>query len=189
MPMTPLRLVARVRSFVAAHPVAAVGLLATVSIAAASVTVTYTNSSTLATTVVAAPVQFEAGTDSGLGRYVTAYAISSNGTYFTSTVAGIPEGTVSVGSFVKIHNVDTSNHGVTLATSQVTAAGISAYTLEILDASASSAGTLTLTAASPSVTVTIPAGETWTGKLTLTLGSAAGLNNATVSRSVSMTVS
>lgn len=188
MPKTPLRLVARVRSFAGTHPIAALALIAGVGLASAAVTVTYTTASTVATTVVAAPVQFESGTDSAISRYITAYSISSNGTYFTSTVAGVPEATVAVGSYVKIHNVDSASHAVTLSTTQVTASGITAYTLEILDQSSASQGTLTFTAGSPSVSFTVPAGQTWTGKLTLTLGSGAGLNNAVVSRSVTMSV-
>lgn len=180
--------VGRARTFAATHPLVAVAVVATVGIAAAAVTVTYTNPSSLTTSVVAAPVQFEAGDDSAIGRYVTAYAISSNRTYFTSSVSGIPEGSVAVGSYVKIHNVDSASHGVTLATTQVTSAGISAYTLALLNPAAATQATLTFTDASPSATVTIPAGETWTGKLTLTLGTAAGLNNATVTRSVTMSI-
>ena len=174
-----------------AKPLLATALVLSAGLAAAAITVTYTTSSTITTGVVAAPVQFEAGNDAGpsaLTTFVTAYAISSNKTYVTATVKGVPEASMVIDSFVKLHNVDAASRTVTLATSQVSNAYLGAYTLQIYDASSVLQGTLTLTDASPGTSFTIPAGETWTGKLTLSLLTGAGANNVALSPAISMTV-
>lgn len=174
-----------------AKPLVAVALVLSAGLAAAAITVTYSTSSTLTTSVTSAPVQFVAGDDAGpsaLGTFVSAYAISSNKTYVAATVKGVPEASMVIDSFVKLNNVDSGARTVTLATSQVSNAYVTAYTLQVYNAANALQGTLTLTAASPSTSFTIPAGETFTGKLTLTLATGAGADNVALSPAISMTV-
>lgn len=179
------------RGFATARPLAALAILASAGLAAAAISVTYSTSSTLTTSVTPPPVQFVAGDDSGpsaLTSYVTAYAISTNKTYFTSTVKGVPEASLAVGSYVKLQNVDSASHTVTLSTSQVSNAYVTAYTLQVYNPSNVLQDTLTLTAASPSATVTIPASTTFYGKLTLTLATGAGADNVALTNSLSLSV-
>lgn len=180
------------RHAAAAKPlVAAVGLVAVAGVAAAAITYLYSTNSTLSTSVVAAPVQFQAGDDAGpsaLSTAVTAYSISTNKTYFTATVKGIPEGSLVIDSFAKLANVDSASRAVSISTTQVSNAFVTAYTVEILNATNVSKGTLTLTDASPSVTVTIPATETYHAKLTLTLATGAGANNVALSNGLTISL-
>lgn len=184
-------LLRRVARWAAAKPLVATAVLLTAGLAAAAITVTYTTSSTITTSVIAAPVQFVAGTDAGpstLTSFVTAYSISGNKTYMTATVKGVPEASMVIDSFLKLQNVDSASRTVTLTTSQVSNAYLSAYTIQFYNPSNALQGTLTLTAGSPSVTLTIPAGETWTGKLTLGLLTGAGADNVALSPALAMTV-
>lgn len=174
-----------------AKPAFAIGLVVVAGAAAAAITYAYTNTSTLSASVIPPPVQFESGVDAGpstLSSAVTAYTISGNKTYFAATVKGIPEGSLTIDSFGKIHNVDSAGHAITLSTTQVSNAFVSAYTLELLNAADVSKGTMTLTDASPSLSVTIPAGETWHAKLTLTLATGAGADNVALSNAITLTL-
>lgn len=185
------RILRSVSRLATAKPALALAVLALAGVAAAAIAFVYTNASTLGTSVIPPPVQFQAGTDAGpstLTAAVSAYSISGNKTSFSATVNGIPEGSLVVDSFAKIANVDSSSHSVTLSTPQVSNAYVTAYTIQILDASDVSQGTMTLTAASPSVTFTLPAGQTFHAKLTLTLATGAGADNVALSNAVTMTL-
>lgn len=175
----------------ASKPALLIGVLVVVGFAAAAIVLTYTNTSTVTTSVTAAPIQYLAGTDAGpstLSSYVTAYTISTNKTYFTATVKGVPESSVVVGDFVQITNVDSASHAINISTPQVTNAYVSAYKLDVYNATNALQGTLTLTAATPYTALTVPAGATWYGKLTLTLATGAGNDNVALSNALTMTV-
>lgn len=145
--------------------------------AAAAITLTYTNTSAQTLAVKAAPVQYSIGADGALGDYVTAMALSANRTFYTSTVVGVPEATVVIGDLVGISNVDARAHAVTISAAQNTNAFVTAYKLEWYDG-ATLVGTLDLKAASPSVTfASMPAGQTYAGKLTVSLAAGAGAHN------------
>lgn len=177
----------RIMRLAAAHPV--IALVAIAGLAAAAISVSYTTSSTVTTSVTPPPIQFVAGNDAGpsaLTDYVSAFAISTNKTYMTATVNGVPEATLGIDSFFKLQNIDDAAHTIWLNTTQVSNAFVSAYTIELFDASDVSKGTLTLTAASPTLSTTIPAGETFYGKLTLTLATGAGANNVALSNTLSL---
>lgn len=178
------------RAWLGSKPLVVGVLLATGGLAAAAVTITYANPSTLTTSVTPPPIQLAAGDDSALGDYVTAYAISANRTYLTTTVKGVPEASLAVGSFFKLQNVDDASHGVTLSTANVTNSLVTAYTLEIYDGSSALQTTLNLRAATanPSATFTIPAGQTWSVKLTLTLATTAGADNVALTNGVTLAV-
>lgn len=180
------RLARRVKSGIVMHPILAIVIVA--GFAAAAIGVTYTTPIAVTAGVVPPPVQFAPGADTrSVTDHVTAFAVSPEKTYFTSTVKGVPEATLEVGSYVKILNTDDASHGVTITTDAVTGnAFVSAFTIRFYDASSTLAGTLDLDAASPSVTLTIPAGETWTGKLTLTLASGAGADNVALSNGLAV---
>lgn len=172
-----------------ANPVLA-AIIVVSGVAAAAITVTYTTASTLSTSVTPPPIQILAGDDTGsLTDYVTAFTISTNKTYVTTTVKGVPEASLVVGSFFKMQNVDDASHAVTLSTANVTNSLVSAYTLEILNAGGSTVDTVNLRAASGTVsaTATIPAATTFSVRLTLTLASTAGANNVALSNTVSLT--
>lgn len=162
-----------------------------VGVAAAAITLTYTTTSTVTTTVTPAPVQFVAGTDAGpstLTNYVTAYTISTNKTYITSTVKGVPESTLAVASYLQLQNVDASAaHSVTLSTPQVTNTYVTTYTLGIYNSTNVLQGTLDLRAASPTVTFSLPASSTYYGKLTLTLATGAGSDNVALTNALTLT--
>jgi len=182
---------ARLRRWSLAHPFL-VGLILLTGVAAAAITVTYTTTSTVTTSVTPPPIQFLAGDDAGpaaLTDYVTAYSISANKTYITSTVKGVPEATLLVTSFFKLTNVDDASHAVTLSSANVTNSLVSAYTIAIYDTTPSLVDTLNLRAASGTVTAsaTIPAGQTYTARLTLTLASGAGANNVDLSNALTLT--
>jgi hypothetical protein len=182
------------RSLLFAKPwVLAVGGVALVGIAAAAITLTYTTTSTVTTTVTPPPVQFLAGDDAGpsaLTNYVTAYSISGNKTYITTTVKGVPEATLVVGSAFKLTNVDSgAAHSVTLTTPQVTNAYVGAYTIGVYNSGNALQDTLTLTAATPSATFSIPASSTFYGKLTLTLLTGAGADNVALTNAVTLSTS
>lgn len=175
-----------------AKPLVAIAIVAVTGIAAAAITLTYTTTSTLTTSVTPPPIQFVAGGDAGpsaLTNYVTAYSISGNKTYITSTVKGVPESTLVVGSFFKLSNVDASgSHAVTLTTTQVSNAYVTAYTIKIYDGSDVLQSTLDLTAGSPSASFTIPASTSnWYGKLTLTLATGAGVDNVALTNALTLT--
>lgn len=172
-----------------AHPVLAV-LLAVSSFAAAAISVTYTTTSTVTTGVTPPPIQFLAGDDTGsLTDYVTAFTISTNKTYLTSTIKGVPEATLTVGSFFKLQNVDDASHAVTLSSANVTNSLVSAYTIQIYDNSDALVSTMNLRAASATVTAaaTIPASTTYYTKVTLTLASTAGANNVALTDAITLT--
>lgn len=191
-PPTPSRtllLRRKVLRWTVANPILAVIVVVT-GVAAAAITVTYTTNSTLTTSVTPPPIQLLVGDDTGSPTdYVTALAISTNKTYLTSTVKGVPEATLTVGSFFKIENVDDVAHPVTLSAPNVTNALATAYTIEIYDDTDTLVDTLDLRDASNTVsaTATIPAGTTYSTKLTLTLASGAGANNVALSNAVTLT--
>lgn len=181
----------RVRAWVLTHPLIALVLVA--GVATAAITVTYSNTSDVTVSSVDPVVQYAAGDDAGpstLGTYVSAYTISTNKTYFTSTVNGVPEAKLTVDSYVKLTNTDASNsHQITLTTAQVTDADVTAFTLKIYNSGDTLQDTLDFTAASPSATVTIPASGTFYATLDLTLASgttASGLSS--VSPSITLTL-
>lgn len=179
----------RLRRWAVTHPVLAI-LVVTAGLAAAAVTVTYTTASTVTTTVTPPPIQFLAGDDTGsVTDYVTALTISTNKTYLTSTVKGVPEATLTVGSFFKIQNMDDAAHSVTISASNVTNSLVSAYTIAIYDNSNVLVDTLDLRAASGTVTAaaTIPAGTIYYTKLTLTLAPTAGANNVALTNALALT--
>ena len=183
---------AKFRKLAATKPLVVIATLAVVGVAAAAITLTYTTNSALTTSVTPPPIQFAAGGDSGpsaLTNYVTAYALSTNKTYFTATVKGVPESSLVVGSFFTIKNVDASNsHDATITTTQVSNAFVSAYTIQIYDGSNVLQSTLDLKAGSPSATFTVPASaSTWYGKLTLTLATGAGADNVALSNALTLT--
>lgn len=181
----------RVRTWVLTHPIIALVLVA--GLATAAITVTYSNTSDVTVSAVDPVVQYGAGDDAGpsnTGTYVSAYTISNNKTYFTSTVNGVPEATLTVGSYVKITNTDASNsHQITLTTAQVTDTDVNTFTLKIYDSGNTLQDTLDLKATSPSATVTIPASSTFYVTLDLTLASGTTANGlSTVSPSITLTL-
>ncbi len=169
-----LRFLGRMRIWAKANPILAT-LLIVAGAGAAAITISYTTDSTVTTQTVSPPIQFVAGDDAGpstLTDYVTAYTISTNKTFFTSTVKGVPEATLTVDSYFKLDNTDDASRSVTLTTSQVTNAKVTAYTLQIYDSSDTLLDTLDFKAVSPSATFTVPAdggAEPVYAKLTLTL--------------------
>lgn len=192
MSKTPPRLLTRMRSAATAQPILALAIIATVGLAAAAITLTYTTTSTVTTTVTPPPIQFVTGDDAGpslLTDYVSAFSISTNKTYLTSTVKGVPEATLVVGSYVKLRNVDaTDPHTVTLSTTQVTNGFVSGYTLQIYNGTSNAlVGTLNLLAASPTTTFTIGPSEDHYAKLTLTLTTGAGANNVALVNALTLT--
>lgn len=164
-----------------AHSIMLLALLFA-GVVTAAITVVYTTTSTITTQTTEPPIQILAGDDAGpatLTDYVTAYTISTNKTYFTSTVKGVPEATLTVDSFFKIDNVDDASHGVTISTAQVTDADVVAYTLEIYNSADTLQATLDLKAASPSASITVPAdGGNEPFYATLTLELASGTTDA-----------
>ena len=179
---------ARIARWAIANPLTAALVVA--GVAAAAITVTYTTSSTLSTSVTPPPIQLLAGDDTGsLTDYVTALTISTNKTYLTTTVKGVPEATLVVGSFFKIQNVDDAAHTVTLSTANVTNSLVTGYTLELYDNNNVLTDTIDLRAASATVSASesIPAGTTYYTKLSLTLASGAGAHNVAPSNSVTLT--
>lgn len=179
--------VGRIMRVAAAHPV--IALITVAGLAAAAVTVSYSTSSTVTTSVTPPTIQFLSGDDAGpsaLTDYVSAFTISNNKTYMTATINGVPEATLGIDSLFKLQNIDDASHLIWLNTTQVSNAFVTAYTIQLYDASNVLKGTLTLTAASPSVSTTIPAGETFYGKLTLTLATGAGAHNVALSNTLSL---
>lgn len=172
-------------------PVVILATVLTVGAATAAIALTYSTASTVSTSAIAPPVQFVAGDDAGpsaLSDYVTAYSISTNKTYISVTLKGVPEATVVMGSAFKLQNVDDASRTVTLSTSQVSNAYVTAYKIDVYNSANVLQGTLTLTAASPTMSFTLPAGTTYYAKVTLTLASGAGANNVALTNSLSMTV-
>ncbi|HET6403804.1 MAG TPA: hypothetical protein VFH78_04100, partial [Candidatus Thermoplasmatota archaeon] len=156
---------------------------------AAAITVTYSTASTLATSVTPPPIQFLLGDDTlAPTDYVTSMSVSTNRTYLTSTVKGVPEATLVVGSFFKLTNVDDAPRAITLSTSNVTNSLVTAYTIQIYDGSNALVDTLDLRAGTPTVSAsaTMPAGATYTARLTLTLGSTAGAHNVDLSNALAL---
>ena len=166
-------------------------LLLAGALGTAAVVVTYDTDSTLTTSSVDPPIQFAAGDDAGpsnLSDYVSAYSISTNKTYMTATVNGVPEATLTVDSFFKLTNTDDASVTATLSTSQVANAKVDAYTLEIYDNTDTLVDTLDLTAASPSASATIPTATTYYAKLTLTLASGTPGDLGPLSSAISLSV-
>lgn len=179
--------ITRVWNALIGHPLLLV--LAVTGIATAAITVTYLNDSTLTADQIGAPVQFQAGDDTAsTGDYVSAFSLSSDATYFTATVNGVPEANLTVGSFVKIANTDDSGHTVTLSTSQVTHADVDDYVLVLLDDQGDVVDQLDLTAASPSASTTIPASTTYEARLHFELASGASLPTGGIASDITLSV-
>lgn len=174
-----------------AHPILA-SLVLVAGLGGAAITITYTTTSDVTTASTDPPVQYFKGDDTNTtGDYIGAFTVSTNKTYFTATVNGVPEANLTVGQFFRLKNVDNGAHTVTLSTSQVSDADVSAYKIGIFDVSTDQGqGVMDLTAASPSVQFTMAAGEHYYAKLYLELASGAtpgGLS--TVSPSITLTIS
>jgi hypothetical protein len=167
-----------------------VGVLVLAGTAAAAVSLTYASTSSQSLGVKAAPVQYVGGADSALGDYVTAFTISTNRTFYTAVVKGVPEAIVTIGDLVDVSNVDARAHNVTLSAPQNTNANVLAYKTDFYDG-ATLVGTIDFKAASPSTTFTsMAAGKTFTGKVTIQLAGGAGANNVNdPAMAITMTVS
>lgn len=165
------------------------GILVLAGTAAAAVSLTYASSSSQTLGVKAAPVQYVAGADAAIGDYVTAFSLSTNKTYYTAAIRGVPEASVTLSDLVDISNVDARSHNVTLSAPQNANANVQTYKIDWYDG-ATLVGTLDFKAASPSVTFSsMAAGKTYVGKLTVALGSGAGANNVNDALAVAMAVS
>lgn len=185
-PAFPVRAVRSLRASTAAHPVLA-ALLAISTVGAAAIVVTYTTDSTVQTQTTDPPVQLATGGDTGsTSDYVTAFSLSTNNTYLTSTVKGVPEANLTIDSYFKIENVDDTSRSVTLSTAQVTDTDVTDYSILVLDGSTVK-GHLDLEAASPSTTFTLPASTTYDAKLHLELAS--GTTDADLGGGLSTTIS
>ena len=182
----------RLARFATAKPLVVAGALVTAGVAAAAITLTYSTTSTLTTSVTPPPVQFAAGGDAGpsaLSNYVTAYSLSTNKTYITATVKGVPESSLVIGSLFQLTSSDAAAaHSVTLSTTQVSNVKVTAYTIGVYNSTNDNLmGTVDLTAATPSATFSIGPSGTFYGKLTLTLASGAGADNVALTNSLTLT--
>jgi hypothetical protein len=167
-----------------------VGVLVLAGTAAAAVSLTYATTSSQALGVKTVPVQYAAGPDAALGDYVTAFSISTNKTYYTATLKGVPESIVTLGDVVDVTNVDARAHNVTLTAPQNANANVLVYKVDWYDG-ATLVGTLDFKAASPSATFSgMAAAKTYAGKVTVHLAGGAGSNNVNdPAMSITMTVS
>ncbi|MFA5862418.1 MAG: hypothetical protein WDA16_12060 [Candidatus Thermoplasmatota archaeon] len=152
------------------------GLLVLVGTAAAAVTLTYSTHSTQSLAVKTVPIVFEAGADATASDYVPSFSLTANHTAYTASLRGVPEATVVIDDLVHVRNTDTQTHTLALASATNTNPFVTAYKLELFDG-ATSVAVLDFKAASPSASVTLPAGVTLTGKVTITLASGAGNDN------------
>ncbi len=178
----------RAMNILIGHPLL-VALLVT-GLGTAAITITYLNDSTMTADAIEAPIQFEEGDDTTTtaSDYVNTFTISSDATYFTASINGVPEANLTIESFVKIKNTDDSNsHDVTLTTSQVSSAEVDDYTLIILDTDSNTLDVLDFTAASPSATATLPASTTYEVRLHLELASGATLTGG-LERDITLSV-
>jgi len=147
-------------------------LVALATLTGAAITVTYLTDTTVTTETADPPVQFRDGGDtSSTGDYVTSFSRSTNDTYLTATVKGVPEANLTVDSFFKLENVDDAEKSVTLSTSQVTNGNVDDYSIVVLDDTSNTVDVLELTESSPSASTSIPASTTYEGKLHLELAS------------------
>lgn len=163
-------------------------ILGVSAVAAAAVTLSFSNTSTVTSEVTPAPVVFAAGSDAGTGTYVSGWTLSSNATYFSVTLKGVPEMALTVGDLFHVTNQDTSAHSVTISAPQVTSAHITTYSIAFYNGG-SLVGTLNLKDASPSLTLTdIPASTTYTARVTLALATGAGNHNAQATTTFTMAV-
>jgi hypothetical protein len=149
-------------------------IVAVAAVGTAAIVVTYSTDSDVTTKTIDPPVQYKAGDDAGpsnTGDYVTSYSISTSNTYITSTVKGVPEGDLTIDSFFKLENVESSSETVELSSSQVSNANVNDDTLEIQDSGDSKQATLDLTKSSPSASFTIGGSTTYHAALYLELAS------------------
>lgn len=161
----------RVWSSMVAHPILAI-LLAISVAGAGAIMVTYTTDSSVTTATTEPPVQYNTGGDTGSTTdYVSSFSISTNKTYLTATVNGVPEANLTIDSFFKLQNVDDASQSVTLSTAQIANANVNDYSIIVVDGSDNQVGHLDLQAASPSTTFSIPASTTYDAKLHLELAS------------------
>lgn len=166
------------------------GILLVVGVAAAAITLIYSTTSNQSLRAKSVPVIYQAGADSGASDYVTGLTISTNQTFFTSTVKGVPEATVVIADLVDVSNADARVHTVTLSAPQNTNTMVTAYKIDWFDG-ATNVGTLDFKAGSPNVTFTnMAAAKVFVGKVTITLAAGAGANNvADPAMAITMTVS
>lgn len=185
-PSWPLRAMRKLWASAVAHPVLAI-VVAISTLGAGAIVVTYTTDSTVTTETTPPPVQFATGGDTGsTGDYVTAFSLSTNKTYLTSTVKGVPEANLTIDSYFKLTNVDDTSKSVTLSTAQVSDADVTDYSIIILDGSTVK-GHLDLKAASPTTTFSLPSSTTYDAKLHLELAS--GTTDADLSGGLSNSIS
>lgn len=166
---------------------ALVTLLLATGTALAALSVAYTTPSSQVLGVTAPPVIFATGADAGNSNYVNSYANSLNATRYTVTVRGVPEATTTIGELFQLKNVDTNPHTVWLNGTQLVNANILVYKIELYDG-ATLMGTLDFLAATPTTTMTLPAGSTYSAKVTIQLGSGAGNHNVAATQSITLAI-
>jgi hypothetical protein len=164
------------------------GLLVLVGTAAAAVTVTYTDHSTLTLGVRAAPIVFAAGTDAAPSDYVPSFSLTTNATAYTASLRGVPAATVTIDDLVDVKNVDAHAHTVTLAATSDANALVTTYRIDLVDGSGGTVATLDLKASAPSATVALAGGETLHARVTITLASGAGADNVADTTTVTTSV-
>ena len=170
------------------RPWVAIAVILVAGSAIAAITLTYSSVSSQTLGTKAVPVQFEVGADGGASDYV-ALTISTNKSFFTATLRGVPEASVVMDNVIQVHNVDSRVHTVTLSTTQNTNSFVTVYKIDFFDAT-TNVGTFDLKAASPTVTfASLAVNKVLTGKVTITLAAGAGANNVADVASVTTAVS
>lgn len=166
--------------------VAALAVLVSAALVAGA-TVTLRSTSSLTTTARETPIHFETGAGAGNPRYVQNLAVSGNGTTFTGTVVGRIGGEVFVKDVVRVASTSGAARTVTLKGSSVADVTVPSFTWTLRNGT-TTVGTMDMKAGSPSLTFTLPAGETDQLDLRIRIVKGAGTNNATFSFSTWLVV-
>lgn len=163
-------------------------LAATLLIAGALATVTWTSTSQVGVGVVTPPVHFVAGDNADNPRYMRSFELSTNATSFTAEVKPRPGAQTAVEDIVRIDNsAHAEERSIRLTATQVTNPNIEAFEWTIMDAG-SPVATLDYRVASPEASFTLPAGETFEMDLHVDLADGAGRTNAGITFDLQMEV-
>jgi hypothetical protein len=146
-------------------------------------------SSTVQVGVAPPPVQLEPAAGANKTHYFSpGLTVNANGTTLTGTLLAHAGADARVKDAFKVASRSSSAQSVTLSGTQVSSARVELFTWSVYNGT-TLVGALDMRAASPSLSFTLPAGETWSVHLRLDVADGAGNDNSPSSFDLRLVVS
>lgn len=143
--------------------------------------ISWSTTSTIATSVGAPPVQLELGNGANKTHYFSPpLTLSANGTLVSGTLSAKAGADARVKEVLKIANRDVATQNVTLTATQVTNANVEAFSWSLYNGS-TLVGILDLKSATPSLAFALPPSTTYRLDLRIDLADGAGNTNSPAS--------